>query len=231
MKERKSKKYTGNKDISGVREKIIGLIPKVDVFVEMFAGGAGIAKKIQKKVNEVVLIEKDFLQYSKLLLEFPSASIINDDCLRCWDEVKNLFSENRVLFFDPPYLFSTRNNNSVYYNCEMSIHDHIDFLDYASSLREKCIIIHPTCDLYNEKLRNWNYVEIKIRYHNKTSIERIWYNYSTDIMKLDYIRSIDNFTKRQQFKRKLINLEKKFKRMKPDEKEFVLEFLKEKGVI
>ena len=49
MKERKSKKYTGNKDISGVREKIIGLIPKVDVFVEMFAGGAGIAKKIQKK--------------------------------------------------------------------------------------------------------------------------------------------------------------------------------------
>ena len=177
------------------------------------------------------MVEKDFLQYSKLLLEFPSASIINDDCLRCWDEVKNLFSENRVLFFDPPYLFSTRNNNSVYYNCEMSIQEHIDFLDYASSLREKCIIIHPTCDLYNEKLRNWNYVEIKIRYHNKTSIEKIWYNYSNDIVKLDYISSLDNFTKRQQFKRKLINLEKKFKRMKPDEKEFVLEFLKEKGVI
>ena len=80
-------------------------------------------------------------------------------------------------------------------------------------------------------MRDWNYVEVKIRYNSKTSIEKIWFNYSADIVKLDYISSLSNFTKRQQFKRKLHNLEKKFKSKKSDEKHYVIDYLRKKGLI
>lgn len=39
------------------------------------------------------------------------------------------------------------------------------------------MIIHPKCELYDNGLKDWRKVEVKIRYNNKTSIECLYMNY------------------------------------------------------
>lgn len=51
--------YISNKNIDGVKQKILSLIPKYSIFIEAFAGGAGIGKNIYTSDKNIILIEKN----------------------------------------------------------------------------------------------------------------------------------------------------------------------------
>lgn len=216
------KKYKGNKNISGVREKIIGLIPKDWQFIEGFGGGAGIGKIVYSRSEKVIIIEKSKKQFEKLCEVFSCSIVINNCVISYLKERQFVLNPNTVIFLDPPYLFETRFENSIFYDCEMSIQDHIDFLNYVQSSGLFYIIIHPINRLYDECLFGWRWVDVNIRYNSKTSKERIYTNLPSGIALFDYMSSVENFTKRQAVKRELNNMIKKMKAMSYEKRCFFL---------
>lgn len=205
--------YTGNKNISGVREKIIGLIPNNWQFIEGFGGGAGIGKIVYSYHGKIIIVEKSKKQFKNLCEIFNCSIVVNDCVISYLKERRFILNPNTVVFFDPPYTFETRYNNSILYDCEMSIQDHIDFLNYARDSTLFCIIIHPITELYDRYLFDWRWIDVNIRYNSKTSKERIYTNLPSGIELLDYISSVENFTKRQAVKRELANMVKKLENM------------------
>ncbi len=225
------KKYTGNKDISGVREKIIGLIPKGYLFIEGFAGGAGIAKKVHASGVNVLLIEKNPNQ-AKYLANYFSSSIVVNDCVISYLAYSQFFlNPKKVVFFDPPYIFSTRSGVDLYGNYEMSNEEHLYFLNYVSTCNIPTIVIHPIHALYDKYFFCWKWVDVKIRYNSKTSLERIYTNIPGGIELFDYVSSLKTFGKRQQYKRELKNLVSKFGKMSPEKRLHVISVLKENNLI
>lgn len=228
---KKVKKYTGNKDISGVREKIIGLIPKGYLFIEGFGGSAGIAKKVYASGGEVKVIEKNPLQYQVLLNDFISSIVVNDCVVNYLLQYSCIMPRKKVIFLDPPYIHSTRTDVNLYGNFEMNFQEHIALLDYVNSSNNYFIIIHPVSNLYDKKLFCWRWIDVSIRYNRKTSRERIYTNLPGGIELLDYISSIENFTKRQAYKRELSLLINRFQKMAIEKRLHINSVLKSKNLI
>lgn len=225
------KNYTGNKDISGVREKIVGLIPKDYLFIEGFAGGAGIAKKVHASGVNVLLVEKNPDQ-AKYLANYFSSSIVVNDCIINYLGYSQFFLNlKKVVFYDPPYIFSTRAAIDLYGNYEMSNQEHICFLKYVSTCNIPAIVIHPIHPLYDKYFFCWKWVDVKIRYNTKTSLERIYTNIPGGIELFDYACSLPSFGKRQEYKRELKNLVSKFGKMSAEKRYAVIAELKNKKLI
>jgi len=221
----KTKNYTGNKAIPGVRERILGLIPAAHLFVEGFAGSGGIAKIVYSSGGQVLLIEKDALQCSQLRLHAPELKVIEADFLSWYRDNENTLPEKTVIFLDPPYLHSTRSRGADLYNCELTPRDHVAILNTVISSRHKFIIIHPITDLYTQSLKYWDFTQISIRYHKKTSFEGIWTNYDLDTPLFNYLACCKSNTQRQQVKRELSRLHAKFDQMTIAKRSFFLNSL------
>ncbi|MBA7701401.1 hypothetical protein ES703_110137 [subsurface metagenome] len=64
------------------------------------------------------------------------------------------------------------------------------------------MIIHPSCKLYDQALHSFRTVEAAVRYHNKTSIEKLYMNYPGPEQLLTYVYAGKDCWDRQRIKRK-----------------------------
>jgi DNA adenine methylase len=195
-----SKKYPGQKNIPGVYQKIINQIPAFSEMIELFAGSAQITKLIDLDGKKCTLIDADSSVINQLKNEWVEDSFHHKKLnglihfyltdallyLKTSNNDSYTFRNGRFIFADPPYHHSTRPNNKEIYTNEMTHEQHLEFLQECLSLNCMCMIIHPSCDLYNEMLKDWRKVEIKIRYHRKTSVEYLYMNYPEPTQLQDY---------------------------------------------
>lgn len=229
------KKYPGQKKIFGVYQKIINQIPKHDEYYELFAGSAAIAKLLMSVPNvKINLVEKDFNVHSNLVSEFTKIStdtiksnnifIACADALDVIDElVKNeSINKKTFVFIDAPYLHSTRPNSTKLYTQEMTDIQHEKMLSSVLQLKCNVMIIHPKCDMYNSILKSWRYIDIKIRYNNKTSLERIYMNYQEPEVLHMYNFLGNDCWDRQRIKRKSDSLVIKLKKLPARERNFII---------
>lgn len=199
--------YTGNKHIPGVYQKIINEIPKHDYYLEAFAGSGAIGKLLPvhtvKHFNDLNKEALDSITVS------PGSKVIKT-LLNVMDLLQ-LFERSGTetfMFFDPPYLHSTRNSNKLY-EWEMTESDHIQFISAVKKLKCNWMIIHPVCDLYEDEFpsdysingMSWRSIQIKIRYNTKTSIEKLYMNYPEQLLQTNKYLGKDCWD-RQRIKRK-----------------------------
>lgn len=193
--------YPGQKNIPGVIHKIVNEIPKHSYYYELFAGSAAIAKALPSAgtVKHLNDLNKTVLDQ----ITIPPGHTVIKTSVRALDIIHNLTTAttDTFLFLDPPYLHHTRYNNSLY-KFEMSETDHIQLLSAVKLLHCNCMIIHPDCKLYNDALQSWSTVQLKIRYHKKTSIEKLYMNYSVPTALQTYKFIGTDCWDRQRIKRK-----------------------------
>ena len=220
-----SVRYPGQKKIPGVYQKIINNIPEHTVYYELFAGSAQIAKllSVGSKAAEIHLNDID-PEVNQLLSVIPGASITNLDAL---DIIKSetivAAGKDTFIFMDPPYLHSTRPNSTNLYNIEFSTIQHAILLSSVRDLRCNVMLIHPKCSMYDIYLSNFRKVQIKIRYHSKTSIECLYMNYPV-VQSLHNSQFIgDNCWDRQRIKRKGDSLVNKLRALPPAERNYIID--------
>lgn len=195
------KKYIGNKNIAGVYQKIINNIPYHENYFELFAGSGAIANKLfDNGWSGTNMFINDINSGTTANFAYPINSIISNVNALQLLKSPPAGTANRFYFLDPPYLFSTRANSKLY-EFEMTDADHIQLLAAVKLSSDKIMIIHPKCDLYNSMLCNFRKVELKIRYHNKTSIEVLYMNYP--VVKYPMVTAFlgEDCWKRQRIKR------------------------------
>lgn len=164
------KNYPGHKNITHVYQTIINQIPKFDVYYELFAGTAAIAMNVCNENDTVILNEINSEVQQKLIKSLKLDWTVYNFCaINILSEKAFRFEKDGFIFLDPPYLHETRTDKNLY-KFELSDDDHVQLLNAVRDLKSNVMIIHPKCDLYDTMLHDWRKVEIKIRYHRKTSI-------------------------------------------------------------
>ena len=96
--------------------------------------------------------------------------------------IKSQDGENTLFYLDPPYLHETRVSTKDY-DHEMTTDQHVELLEVIDNCRGNVVLSGYPNELYQRKLKNWNYVDIEI--DNKASsakqkpkmVERLWMNY------------------------------------------------------
>lgn len=231
-------RYTGNKNIAGVREQIKSLVQPYDLFVELFAGSAAVSHFLSAPPDKLWLNDlwpgavEHFVYtgHGYKLTHLDAIDILKQ--FSSTDDQLQQFSSTGyqiIIFHDPPYEHSTRPNGTNLYQNEPDYDWHVEYLEcIQKALHLQHIIIHPVCDLYNEKLKDWNYREVKIRYNRKTSIERIWFNFPEPVELIDYTSWGKNRTDRQRIKRQVNNFTKKLDLMPPVQRNYVLKLINER---
>ena len=104
--------YPGNKNISGVREKIKCLISPFDLFVEVFCGSAAVSQFISAPADKLWLndISKDIAEHFVYTGKgYKLTHLCGIELLQQF--VSSTPPGNAIFFHDPPYLHSTRPNS------------------------------------------------------------------------------------------------------------------------
>ncbi|MBE3035890.1 MAG: hypothetical protein IMZ70_02235 [Candidatus Atribacteria bacterium] len=217
--------YPGNKNIQGLIQKIVNQIPPCTDFYELFAGTAAVSAFLHRGSTEKTIFHINDLDPSVTdSFVYPAGSIILN--LPAVDIIKFLSISpthlNFFVFIDPPYHHDTRPFNKELYKFEMSHTDHVELLSSVQDLKCNCMIIHPQCELYDQALKSWRTVQVKVRYHNKTSIENLYMNYPDPTQLLSYGVAGKDCWDRQRIKRKGDRLVNKLLSLPDVERNYIL---------
>jgi DNA adenine methylase len=221
--------YPGNKNIPGLIQKIINQIPPCTDFYELYAGSAAVSRflsvlpgmSLRYHLNE---IDPEITARN----DYPAGSIVTT--VPAVDLIKSLPSAVSLgvpfFFIDPPYHHESRPFNTHLYKFEMSHDDHVQLLLTVADLKYNCMIIHPWCFLYDKFLEGWRTVQIKVRYHNKTSLENLYMNYPGPVQLLTYDLYGTDCWDRQRIKRKGDRLVKKLLSLPAAERNYIINRIK-----
>ena len=222
--------YPGNKNIPGLIHKIVNQIPPCKNFCEPFAGSAAVSMflSLLPGINLNFFINDiDPAVTDKFI--YPSGSTVtNFSALGFLDKLdKPAARTDTFIFMDPPYYRSTRYNQIRLYDFDMSHADHVQFLSSVIDIKSNCMIIHPSCELYDQALHTFRTVQLSVRYHNKTSIENLYMNYPDPVQLLTYRFAGRNCWDRQRIKRKGDRLVHKLTSLPAVERNYILDRIRE----
>lgn len=222
------KNYPGQKKIYGLYHKIINQIPKHKNYYEVFAGKAAIATLLLEKNSSAkfYLNDLDGCITDELSCIFRKAKIYTMNAIKLLKKLIAADTETFV-FMDPPYLHSTRPNSTKLYKHEMTDADHKQLLSSVLQLKCNVMIVHPVCELYDTQLEGWRKVLIKVRYHNKTSLECLYMNYDLpEQLQVDVYLGTDCWD-RQRIKRKAVSLVNKLIALPELERNYIIKRVQE----
>lgn len=218
--------YPGNKNIPGLIQKIVNQIPPCTDFYELFAGSAAVSKFLSVlDVPSVRYHLNDLDPEIAVRYDFPAGSTFTSvPAIDLIQSIKSMPAATDIfLFIDPPYHHDSRPSNTQLYKFEMTNEDHIQLLSAVRDLEFNCMIIHPQNDLYYQILESWRTVQIKVRYHNKTSVENLYMNYPEPVKLLSYGMYGTDCWDRQRIKRKGDRLIQKLLCLPEAERNYILD--------
>jgi DNA adenine methylase len=96
------------------------------------------------------------------------------------------FTGRELVYCDPPYLHSTRNDSHIY-NYELTEADHTRLLEIIKALPCMVLISGYWSALYAQALRAWNTASFQtVTRAGKVVTEWLWYNYPDPVALHDY---------------------------------------------
>ena len=236
--------YPGNKARSPLRQMIINVIRPHTVFSEPAAGSAGITRvKKPAEFNylndlnpDVVKELKSYVSYSSLRhLEFTRMHAIDHMStilsLHADSKGSNPKGYGIVFYIDYPYIMSTRQSQSLLYECEASDQDHKELLDFVLTTLSRYpgvdfILSNYDNELYNNELAGWGTRQINTNVHGKIVTEKIWFNYNVIKQLHEYTYVGKDRTDRQRIKRKVTRILNTLEGLPPVERNAILDELR-----
>ena len=217
--------FPGNKNIPGLIQKIVNQVPPCKYFIEPCAGSAAVSMFLARApVAQPQYHINDLDPGITDMFDYPAGSIVTNNPVL--DIIKSLVAipadPDTFVFIDPPYHHSVRQYNLELYKYKMTHQDHLKLLTAVRDLKCNCMIIHPRCDLYSRKLESWRTIQIKVRYHDKTTTEILYMNYPRPEQLLTYVAAGTDCWDRQRIKRKGDRIVKKLQSLSAVERNYIL---------
>lgn len=193
--------------------------------------------------DSTLLIEKNPAVHKLLLSDFQIE--IESGKLACYNEcafdfISNILlpnfrnkrnNANTVLYFDPPYLHSSRKDKNLYgSDYELSDKQHSELLHLILKLSDLnfniCISTYPN-ELYDKTFKNWNYIEFNSTTRHGTAVENLYFNYQYPVWnKHEYTYVGENYREREKIKLKTQRYINKLKNMPELERATIINSIK-----
>lgn len=211
-------KYLGGK--GQTFQKLINLMPPHDVYIEThLGGGAVIRNKRPAKRNIGLEIDPKVIEmWSEE--EKGGLEIIQADAVNYLKSYK--FTDNDLIYCDPPYLRETRRRKRKFYKFEYSFEQHVELLEVIKSLPCMVMISGYESDLYKEMLKGWHIHTFQAKTSIGVATEWLWMNYPAPSQLHDYRFLGDNFRQRERLKKKKENWVSRLKSMPVLERQALL---------
>lgn len=234
--------YPGSKGGSGHAERIIRQMPPHAVYVEAFAGTAAVFRKKAPSASSVLIdvapkcchrlrsyivgprgaavgegenrMFREWSESSFLRVE-ERITLINGDALEILPAMAAVRASNALVYFDPPYLDSTRSKKVLYDFDSKTESFHCAVLDMAKELPCMVMISGYRSELYAKRLRRWRCVEIPFMTHGGRRIDRLWCNFPEPQILHDPRWAGANYRERELIKRRQKRWAAKFANMDP----------------
>jgi site-specific DNA-adenine methylase len=192
----------------------------------LFAGTGAIAKIVKNYASGTKVICNDINPDVAGKIKFTDQAVSAVDAITYINNNLDKLNNDDFVFLDPPYHPETRPNSLNLYKYELSAVDHEQLLSSVLKLKCPVMIIHPACELYDDNLildNGWRFVDLKIRYHNKISLERLYMNYAIPKKLLITKFLGKDCWDRQRIKRKGDRMIAKLKALPAPELQYILE--------
>lgn len=135
--------------------------------------------------------------------------------------LKQTFSGRELVYADPPYLRSTKNNRR-YYKHEYTDSEHEKLLRTLLTLNCQVMISGYPSPLYSELLKTWNRCELENQTQNGTRTEILWANFPFSANLHDYGAVGKTFRERERIKRKATRWVKNLEQMSDIERHTIV---------
>lgn len=209
--------YIGGKASAGVFHRIIGEMPPHSVYVEAFFGSGAVFWHKHRAAASVI-IDKARSCVEKV----SSLAGVNAICGDAISILPTLaLPADAVVYCDPPYLLSTRQNR-IYYEHEMTDEDHARLLDVIKNLPCRVLISGYWSELYGSSLQKWRCCSYKVRTRGRTATEFLWCNFPEPTELHDWRYAGKNFRERTSLKRLATRWLARLEAMPPKKRGYVL---------
>jgi len=166
--------YPGSKAQAGVFQRIIGQMPPHSTYVEPFFGSGQVFWR-KKRAAASVIIDRDPGLIVKAGAE-AGVSAIAGDALELLPALAPALAADAVIYCDPPYLLSTRQNR-FYYDHEMTEGHHVMLLALLRSLQCNVLLSGYQSEIYSSQLQGWRCMAYRTRTRGRTVTECLWANF------------------------------------------------------
>lgn len=227
--------FPGSKGGAGIAQWIISQMPAHRVYIELFLGKGLILRTKQPALFNIGIeldpaIIAQFWQDYKTSGQDCQGMILEGNALEVRDLPRIYFGPDTLVYADPPYLGSVRNQvDRDYYGREFKTEDeHRALLSVLTSLQCMVMISGYRSELYQQLLPSWRTSTKWTLSRGGTRVQEcLWMNFPKPIFYHDTRFIGEDFTARQRIKRKVNRWRKKFASMAAAEKWAVYEALTE----
>lgn len=207
--------YVGNKNFNGSVQKLAALIPKSNRYFSFCTGMGGL--EFSDLLNGInwICAERDTGLHSYIKLHCSTVFSTYQDLV-----VNFTFNGSDFIFFDPPYVLSSRRSGRKYYKHEWSVSQHYQALQFISATSAMVMLTHPPCKLYFDALPHFKFIPFNYASRHGIFNDGIWVNYDISQLELATTAAVgQNAMERQMIKRKLQSLKRKIDRLSLHEKQ------------
>jgi DNA adenine methylase len=214
-------RYRGNKSPTSLYPKIIGTFPPHKIYWELFAGtGQILLKKKAAQINIVVDINDALVHEDKNV--YPAGTVVINNCaISLLADLQHL-GKDHLIYLDPPYIISSRLQKRAIYKHELTDDQHRQLLLLLLACRSNVAISHYRHKLYDQILKGWHRLDMKVSYRGSVVTECLYMNYEPGILHETTYTGKDK-TDRQRIKRKGDRLVKKLLSLPIAERQSILE--------
>ena len=211
-------KYFGGK--GKTFQKLINLMPPHNVYIETHLGGGAVIRNKRPAQRNIGLeidakVIEMWSEEEKRGLEIVQADAVN--YLKSYK-----FTDNDLIYCDPPYLRETRRRKRKFYKFEYSFEQHVELLEVIKTLPCMVMISGYESDLYKEMLKGWHIHTFQAKTSIGVATEWLWMNYPAPSQLHDYRFLGDNFRQRERLKKKKENWLSRLKSMPVLERQALL---------
>jgi site-specific DNA-adenine methylase len=118
--------YPGGKNGSGVYQTIINQMPPHHIYIEAFLGGGAILRMKRHAAASIGIDSDEHVLAGWRGDEVPNLTLLCTNALEFLGS--NTFSDDTLIYLDPPYLMATRSCKRPIYRHEFTTKQHADLL-------------------------------------------------------------------------------------------------------
>lgn len=216
-------RYPGGKGKSF--QHIINLMPPHSVYIETHLGGGSVLRHKRPAIRNIGIeldarvVQAWHAEAHTLGLELVHGRA--EDFLRDFP-----FGGDELVYVDPPYHPSTRRRPRVYAH-DYTEADHERLLKLLLRLPCKVMLSGYANSLYDRVLAGWHRHDFQAKTHHGCRTESLWLNYEPPAALHDSRYLGANFREREVTRRRLERLQNRLRRMDPQERAAIAQWLHE----
>ena len=190
-------------------------MPPHRIYIEPFLGGGAIMKMKRPACSSIGIdADADVVAQCHRWTTPPNLTVVHADALEWLPNTD--FSNDTLIYLDPPYMFSTRRSQRQIYRYELTDAQHQQLLASISNLGCMVMISGYWSEMYADALCGWRTSTFKTRTRGgNTATEWLWMNFPEPLELHDYQYLGKNFRERERIKRKTQRWKNRLLAMKP----------------